>query len=219
MKNNIKKYIEQIIVFIIIAIVTLLGISCWYIMRLEQQIIERDNLINKLTFSENLVKEYFDIQYDSVTDRTSYVLKNSKREIIQHVLNHQSTFIYGNDTISDTEFVKLFNQKINNYNDLVHKYNKLALHRDSITDYNKALQTGVKMIEEKYNISLIIKPDSNVYHIRLIPSTQIDSAMLLLPYYRNRIEYDSTNRVWNITNPPLINEQLSTLEKLFKLVR
>ncbi len=36
--------------------------SLWYISKLEEQIIERDNLIQELTISEDLVKEYLNVE-------------------------------------------------------------------------------------------------------------------------------------------------------------
>ena len=40
-------------------------ISMSYIEELESQIVQRDSLIRELSISNDLVKEYFDISYDS----------------------------------------------------------------------------------------------------------------------------------------------------------
>lgn len=148
MKNKQNRNIGKIALLVIIAITVLLGILFWYIVKLEKQVAERDALIDELTFSENLVKEYFDIHYDSITNNTSYVLKESKREIVQYVSDN-TIFIYGKDTISGNELVRLFNQGskkygelISEYNELIIKYNNLAAKDDSINSYNKALQKG-----------------------------------------------------------------------------
>lgn len=225
MKNKQNRNIGKIALLVIIAITVLLGILFWYIVKLEKQVAERDALIDELTFSENLVKEYFDIHYDSITNNTSYVLKESKREIVQYVSDN-TIFIYGKDTISGNELVRLFNQGskkygelISEYNELIIKYNNLAAKDDSINSYNKALQKGLQMIENRYDISLDINNIPNGYEIKLNTSPQIDSAVLLLPHYRDRLERDSARGVWMITNPKLIDEQMSTLQKLFHIVQ
>ena len=225
MENKKISNITKIVALVIVAIIALFGLSFWYIIKLEEQIIERDNLINELTFSDNLVKEYFDIHYDSVTNRTSYFLKDSKREIVQHV-STSSVFIYGRDTLSAEGLVSLFNQEskkydelVSEYNKFIIKYNQLVTRNDSIVSYNKALQKGVQMIENRYDMSLDISKNPEGYTIILNTSPQIDSALLLLPHYRDRLEHDSAKGVWTITNPKLIDNQLSTLQKLFQVIQ
>lgn len=224
MENKKINNIGRIALLAVIAIIVVLGILFWYIVKLEKQVEERDNLINELTFSDNLVKEYFDIHYDSITNRTSYVLKDSKRKVVQHVSNN-SVFIYGMDTISDHELVSLFNHGNKKYDELMSKYNKfimtynnLLVRNDSITSYNKALIKGLQMIENRYDLSLDINKIPDGYTIKLNTSQRIDSAMLLLPHYRDRLDYDSVKGIWTIKNPKLIDEQLSTLYKLFRVV-
>ena len=224
MENKKINNIGRIALLAVIAIIVVLGILFWYIVKLEKQVEERDKLINELTFSDNLVKEYFDIHYDSITNRTSYVLKDSKRKVVQHVSNN-SVFIYGTDTISDHELVSLFNHRNKKYDELMSKYNKfimtynnLLVRNDSITSYNKALIKGLQMIENRYDLSLDINKIPDGYTIKLNTSQRIDSAMLLLPHYRDRLDYDSVKGIWTIKNPKLIDEQLSTLYKLFRVV-
>ena len=54
-------------------------VSVTYIEEMEKQIEERDSIIQKLTFSNELVKEYFDVITDSLDNEKRYVLKEEKR--------------------------------------------------------------------------------------------------------------------------------------------
>ncbi len=46
---------------------------------LESQIEQRDTLIQRLSHSNELIKEYFDVKYDSVKNEETFVLKDSKK--------------------------------------------------------------------------------------------------------------------------------------------
>ena len=56
---KLKKYIWTILLIFIVAGLSTIGFKgIQYIERLELQIYERDSLINKLTISEEIVREY-----------------------------------------------------------------------------------------------------------------------------------------------------------------
>lgn len=50
---------------------------------LESQIEQRDSLIQRLSHSNNLIKEYFDVKYDSLNNEETYVLKDSKKTRVE----------------------------------------------------------------------------------------------------------------------------------------
>ena len=104
-----EKYIWTIIlVIIIVGLTSVLNSGLSYIDKLESQITERDSLISRLTISEALVKEYFDIEQDSLTNELIYTLKSSKQEPVQIVYKNMSeTFQAGNDILTSEEIVSL----------------------------------------------------------------------------------------------------------------
>lgn len=220
-----KKYIWTIIlVVIIIGLTTIINSGINYIDRLENQIIERDSLISRLTISEALVKEYFDIEQDSLTNEITYTLKPSKQDPIQIVYRNMSeTFQAGNDILTSEEVVKRYNSLIgefsqyaveneklvDKYNQLVRDHNKLIKdHNELVTLYNKksdnkayseALKSALDLINKNYGINYEIKRDSTAYKIVLPPSPRIDSALMLLPYFRENLHYDEKSGKWVIT--------------------
>ena len=62
--NKSSKILSLAFVVTIIILLVIVPVLLWYISKLENQIIERDNLIKELTVSEELVKEYFNVEYD-----------------------------------------------------------------------------------------------------------------------------------------------------------
>lgn len=50
---------------------------------LESQIEQRDTLIQRLSHSNELIKEYFDVKYDSVKNEETFVLKDSKKTRVE----------------------------------------------------------------------------------------------------------------------------------------
>lgn len=220
-----KKYIWTIILVVIaVGLTSLLNSGLSYIDKLESQITERDSLISRLTISEALVKEYFDIEQDSLTNELTYTLKPSKQEPVQIVYRNMSeTFKAGDDILTSEEVVKRYNSLIGEFSQyadenekLVDKYNQLVRnHNKLIKDYNElvtlynnksdnkayceALKTALDLINKNYGINYEIRSDSTVYKVVLPPSPKIDSALILLPYFRENLHYDEKSDKWVIT--------------------
>lgn len=220
-----KKYIWTIIlVVIIIGLTTIINSGINYIDRLENQIIERDSLISRLTISEALVKEYFDIEQDSLTNEITYTLKPSKQDPVQIVYRNMSeTFQAGNDILTSEEVVKRYNSLIGEFSQyavenekLVDKYNQLVRdHNKLVKDYNElvnlynkksgdkaysdALKAALDLINKNYGINYEITNDSTSYKVVVPSSQKIDSALMLLPYFRENLHYDEKSGKWVIT--------------------
>jgi hypothetical protein len=220
-----KKYIWTIILVVIaVGLTSLLNSGLSYIDKLESQITERDSLISRLTISEALVKEYFDIEQDSLTNELTYTLKPSKQEPVQIVYRNMSeTFKAGDDILTSEEVVKRYNSLIGEFSQyadenekLVDKYNQLIRdHNKLVKDYNElvnlynkksgnkaysdALKAALDLINKNYGINYEITNDSTSYKVVVPSSQKIDSALMLLPYFRENLHYDEKSGKWVIT--------------------
>lgn len=203
MKNNIlnkvKKFMPIIIIFGLLAA---LVYCLFYIGKLEEQIWERDKTIQELSFRSNLVEEYFDITHDSIEHTTSYSLKDSKANYV--IMQQDSTeliFRMGDSLLSAQEFVKEFNALVRHYDDLVEKYKKLVKEYNNEFNENmhqiRELKSALDLIEKRYNIQYVVKRDSTFSVINLSNTEKIDSALMILPYYKNKLKKESDN-VWTI---------------------
>lgn len=203
MKNRIlKRVMEFVSILLIIGLAAALIYCVFYIEKLENQIYERDKIIQELSFRSDLVEEYFDIKHDSVEHTTSYSLKSSKANYT--ILQQDSTelvFHQGDKVLSAQDLVKEYNLLSKDYNKLVRDYNKLAKQYDDDFKDNsfriRELESALRMIEKRYNIQYNVKRDSTFSVIELSNTGKIDSALMLLPYYQDKLKKVSDS-VWTI---------------------
>ena len=193
---------EFVLILLIIGLAAALIYCVFYIEKLENQIYERDKIIQELSFRSDLVEEYFDIKHDSVEHTTSYSLKSSKANYT--ILQQDSTelvFHQGDKVLSAQDLVKEYNMLSKDYNKLVRDYNKLAKQYDDDFKDNsfriRELESALRMIEKRYNIQYNVKRDSTFSVIELSNTGKIDSALMLLPYYKDKLKKVSDS-VWTI---------------------
>ena len=185
---------------------------------LESQIEQRDSLIRKLSNSNDLIKEYFDIKYDSVKNEETYVLKDSKKTKIEveklqtihdvEYIKDEDRFYKNGKRISSDSLVKEYNnlsqrnagdwKKVaENYNSLFHEYNKLgsklSATEDSLWVKNILLKNTEKYYKIRYNYSY---KGNQVF--TNINSPKLDSALMLLDVYRDKLKYNPKKKQWII---------------------
>lgn len=139
---------------------------------LESQIEQRDSLIQKLSHSNDLIKEYFDVKYDSLKNEETYVLKDSKKtrvevEKIQTIhdvayIKDEDRFYKNGKRISSDSLIKDYNtlsqrnagdwkKIVEKYNTLVHEYNKLGSRLSATEDSLWVKNLLLKNSEKYYN--------------------------------------------------------------------
>ena len=187
-----------------------------YINELESQVSQRDSVISKLSYSNSLVKEYFDVVEDSINNQTIYKLKDEKKEkvvetktkYVEHQVEIEHQFVRGDKIISTEELLSIVNKGdsvmlnkvkslLDRYNSLVNDYNiiqkKAPLLKDTVIYQGMAL----RLIKKNYDIDYSCELDNNSYYVRL-HSSKADSAFTLFPYFRHKMKYDETKKTWAI---------------------
>lgn len=200
---NLKKYISKILfVAIVVGLATIISSGLNYINELEEQIIERDKLISRLAVSDALVREYFDIKQDSLTNETVYTLKPSKKEQVQIVERIIDGYGMGETIITPEEMRIKYNSMAKDYTKLVGKYNQLVGEYNEVVEhmaYNDALKAALDLMYKNYGLKCNIKKDSSMYIISLPEFSKVDSALILLPYFRENLHFDDKSGKWIIT--------------------
>ena len=200
---NLKKYISTILfVAILVGLATIISSGFNYINELEEQIIERDKLISRLAVSDALVREYFDIKQDSLTNETVYTLKPSKKEQVQIVERIIDGYGMGETIITPEEMRIKYNSMAKDYTKLVSKYNQLVGEYNEVVEhmaYNDALKAALDLMYKNYGLKCNIKKDSSMYIISLPEFSKVDSALILLPYFRENLHFDDKSGKWIIT--------------------
>ena len=207
MKNNIlKKLLLFVPILFVIVLLAAFLYSIFYIDRLEEQILERDKTIQELSFRSDLVEEFFDIEYDSITNTTSYSLKSSK---INYIITQQDStkqiYTQGDRVLSAHDVVEEYNKLLGQYNELADEYNALLKHNRELTSkYNKLvkeydaeynenmrqiqeLKSVLETLEKRYDIKYFVLRDSTFSKVGITNTGKIDSALMLLTYYRDKL--------------------------------
>lgn len=185
---------------------------------LESQIEQRDTLIQRLSHSNELIKEYFDVKYDSVKNEETFVLKDSKKtrvEVEKMQTIHDVAYIKDEDRfykngkrISSDSLIKEYNnlsqrnaedwKKIaEKYNSLVHEYNKIGSRLSAIEDSLWVKNLLLKNTEKYYKIQFNYNYKGNQVFTN-ISSPKLDSALMLLDVYRDKLKYNPKKKQWII---------------------
>ena len=203
MKNNAFNKIKELIpIIIFLGIIAALFYSIYYSSKLEEQIWERDRTIQELSFRSKLVEDYFDIKYNPDDSTTSYILKDAIRNRFSETYKNRNDFLQGNYESLANEY----NSLIHDYNEIIDEYNSMVAEANSLIKENMRIkeekcnfENVLGMIESKYKITYNISVDSKNIIIKLKNTDMVDSAMVLLPFYRDKIER-KPNGLWIVTH-------------------
>lgn len=215
MKTNFLKLIKllpQLAFYIIIISSFVINyISFDYIGELENQVAHRDSIISRLTFSNDLVKEYFDIEEDTLNKQRIYTLKDEKRTKrieVKTVKYVEHSFVYGTDTLTIDELLLTVNKSdsiykmqidslCSKYNSLITEYNNIQREQNNLKDSIISQRMALDLIKRNYSIthSWYVKEDS--IHVK-IESSKADSAFMLYPYFKDRLKFDNKKKSWVI---------------------
>lgn len=179
-----------------------------YLNEYEEQIERQDSMIRSLTFSNDLVKEFFDISEDTITHMITYTLKESKRtKEIEHVTKYENPVFVRNGKemasdemvnsiiTSEQKSVEEIKELVDQYNALVNDYNELGRKFQSIHDSASVRDAALKLIKRNYGIDYLSNLDGDMRTVKVFGS-KADSAFLLLPYYRHKLSYDPKTSAW-----------------------
>lgn len=196
MKNSvIKKIIAFIPILFLCGTVAAFIYSIYYTVKLEEQISERDKTIQELSFRSKLVEDYFDIKYNPKDSTTLYILKDSVMNSYAIVKKE-----YVNVQPEDLDCLyKEYNEIVEEYNSLVSKVNSLIKENIQYKEEKHHLEVVLGMIEKKYKITYKISTNMDSIMINLKNTDMVDSGLVLLPFYRDKIERKPQGK-WIITH-------------------
>ncbi len=188
-----------------LVLIGLLGYMIYYNDSLQRQIYERDIIIQKLAFSDTLVHKYFNIETDSLNQYKTYILKDeySSKEI-HHYTTKTITKYLEDTSMIQAQYQQLislrekYNHLVDSYNSLVEESKRLHFKYQNLADSIKMKNMALSLIKKNYEISHDGKIDSNHIQVR-INSKKADSAFMLLPFYRNKLKYNSKKDIWEIS--------------------
>lgn len=189
-----------------------------YLNEFDEQVERQDSMIRRLTFSNDLVKEYFDIEEDTVAHTTTYSLKESKRaKETEYITEYvEPTFVRDGQEMTSSELVASINASdhesvealqslVNKYNTLVHDYNELREKYISTKDSLVIQGMALGLIKRNYAIEYATNLNGDTRTVQVM-GDKVDSALLLLPYYRHKLTFDSQSKAWIVEYEKLIKK-------------
>lgn len=221
MGNNCISKINSILprlalLVIVLASISVNFISFYYIKELETQIDQRDSIISRLTFSNDLVKEYFDIIEDSINQQTIYTLKNEKKtkevqtetKYVERQLAVEPTFVKGDKIFTTKELLSIVNDgdsimidKLKTisekYNSLVSDYNESQKEIRALKDTVIYQSMALGLIKRNFDIDYSFNSYNNTFHVSL-EASKADSAFVIFPYFKHKMKYDEKTKSWTI---------------------
>ncbi len=139
-------------------------------------------------YSNNL--EYEILKRDSliINKQIQDSLYNFETKKYSEVINRyisNCNFTVNGKNISTSELVRMVNQT-SNENGL-------------LTDSINALNSMIEVIEDEYGIKLTPLPVKNGLQAYTRNQSRADSGLLLLPYYGERLKFDTVSKSWKIS--------------------
>ena len=148
MKMISKKILMSILIDILTFIMLgILGISIYYNFILQEQIEERDRIIQDLSFNKKLVENYFEIQTDSIGYKTYYILKQNEKE---HAILDDARVILDSAAYLSEKCSKEYKDIVIRYINLQHKYNSLLEDKESIVYQAETQKMALELIENSF---------------------------------------------------------------------
>ncbi len=228
LKSNLASKIDRIFAITIIVLLTIYSVALtYYTDTLQEQLYERDVLIEKLSKRDSILNKVFTINYDSLNNTTSYSYIERDGEIVKYdVLANDLNRVKGvlgekEEKLAEVLYIKTdledqLSVTQERYDTLVFDYNKLVGMYNSLgKDYylnSKKADSILKLMDKSLDSMAYYKAISNHvqsnygFKIRLdvknrslqITNPSLDSALILYPYFKDRLTYDSAKRVWVI---------------------
>lgn len=191
-----KRIIDVILLVLFLFMVCILYFQYDYSNELNKQIAQRDTIIasyQKLdSVYESTIQKYVDTVEKYITPEFLYGDKKiSVEELIDGVNSsigelHKIKYelVMARDSI---RYYKAYSHEVDSLNKKLYKYYDSTFIYKGYSNIAKA----------KYGIVFLHTKDSNNYTF-YANSKQLDSALILLPYFRDRLKYDPEKKSWEI---------------------
>lgn len=192
----------------LVVLIGLFAFMVYYNYTLQNQVQERDDIIRELAFSDSLVNQYFDVRMDTVHSSKIYSLKDEygPKEIHHHTTEtiRETYTEYVEDTLALyskhnqlVEIAKKYNTLVGEYNALINKVNVTNRQIISLSDSLQMQKMALSLIKKNFDIDFRGVVEDGSIQVEIC-SAKADSAFMILPYYREKLKYNSSKKIWEI---------------------
>lgn len=145
-----------------------------------------DSLYDEIIYKQNRINNLNDsLQYYKIYYNFSQSKFNHKYIVVKNASGGRN-FSFDPNAVSKGEYEKCQNNIINLRNEINNLKNSLNAYKNACEKYDIKVKTS-NVRKSGYN-----------YISYDISSPKVDSALMLLPVYRNKLKYDSKNKEWSV---------------------
>nr|WP_319511332.1 hypothetical protein [uncultured Draconibacterium sp.] len=186
-ENNIKaKVFKATITLLQLIVLVALAVTIFYNTRLQEQVYERDIIIEQLSQRDSILSKIMEIEYDSIAGTISYTYSSQNGKVLKYNdLNEQLDIFKDKYNIAINELQRFSEE----YNNLIKDYNLLAEEYYNATDTLAMYESLTGLLESVYSVHYELSHNENTRTVRVI-APKVDSALILLPYFRDRLKKD-----------------------------
>jgi len=130
------------------------------------------------------------LQKDNIEKKNIIAKLQWSDSLFNQIMKIKSNY---NDNFKGVFFYRNRDGEIITYEELKIENDSLFSKEIDMANENNRLQEKLNLIRKNYNITI---KETDKYITTEAP--QLDSALLLLPFYRNKIKYDNENKTWII---------------------
>ena len=141
------------------------------------QIDNNNELKKQLQSRDSLIKK------SQVTDSLNCQHTEEYVKTITKYITNDCSILIDKKEVSLSEFIEIYKKQIDE--------------NSTLSDSLNTLKRQIELISKKYSISVDTKDNGN-QRITSLEARRIDSALILLSVFRDRLKYDSTNHSWLI---------------------
>lgn len=203
--KKINRFLKWIPLVILIG---LFAFMVYYNYTLQNQVYERDIIIKELAFSDSLVNKYFNVQLDTVHSFKTYTLKEEygPKEIHHHTTEtiRETYTEYVEDTLAINskqhqliEVIEKYNTLIGEYNTLLNKTKEISGQMMLLSDSVQMQRMALSLIKRNFDIDFKGIMANGKIHVEIY-CEKADSAFMILPYYREKLKFNSSKNMWEI---------------------
>lgn len=189
-------------------LIGLFAFMVYYNYTLQNQIYERDAIIRNLAFSDSLVNKYFDVKMDSIHSFKTYSLKDEygPKEIHHHTTEtiRETYTEYVEDTLALNykqnqliAIVEKYNTLVGDYKTLIQETKEISDKMVSLSDSMQMQKMALSLIKRNFDIDFKGSISNGKIQVE-INCEKADSAFKILPYYRDKLKYNPSKKMWEI---------------------
>lgn len=150
---------------------------------LEREVSSLENKISDLQWEHSMLNKLISVEINP----------KDKSKSVSYLSREGKALTYGDliDMYKDQEA-----ENNNLKKESVDKYNELIIEINSLRSDSLLFEQKIRIIKEKYGIEAV---EENGYIF--VKGLEVDSALMLLPYYRDKLKYNTEKKSWTITLP------------------